>query len=43
MAFHRVEPTPGNTVNVFSPGHAPVVTIAAGDTVLVRSPDGLPS
>lgn len=39
MAFHRVEPTPENTVNVFSAGHAPVVTIDPGDTVLVRSLD----
>src|SRR5207253_2358014 len=39
MAFHRVEPTSENTVNVFSPGHAPVAPIDPGDTVLVRSLD----
>ncbi len=39
MAFHRVEPTPESTVNVFSPEHPPALTIDPGDTVSVRSLD----
>jgi len=39
MTFHRIEPAPETTVNVFSPGHAPVLTIDPGDTLLVRSLD----
>lgn len=39
MAFHRVEPAPDTTVNVFSSRHAPVLTVDPGDTVLVRSLD----
>jgi acetamidase/formamidase len=39
MALHRVEPAPETTVDVFSPGHAPVLTVDPGDTLLVRSLD----
>ncbi len=39
MALHRVEPTPHDTVNVFSAAHEPAVTVEPGDTVIVRSLD----
>lgn len=39
MAVHRVDPAPQTTANVFSAGHAPVITVDPGDTVLVRSLD----
>jgi len=39
MTFHRVEPTPESTVNVFSAEHRPVLTIDSGDTIVVRSLD----
>jgi len=39
MAMHRIDPSPGTTVNVFSPEHAPVLTVDPGDTVVVRSLD----
>jgi acetamidase/formamidase len=39
MAVHRVDPAPDTTVNVFSPGHAPLLTVDPGDTVVVRTLD----
>jgi acetamidase/formamidase len=39
MALHRIEPTPQDTVNVFSAAHEPAVTIDPGDTIVVRSLD----
>jgi acetamidase/formamidase len=39
MALYRVEPTPQDTVNVFSAAHEPAVTVESGDTVVVRSLD----
>jgi acetamidase/formamidase len=39
MALYRVEPTPQDTVNVFSAAHEPVLTIEPGDTIVVRSLD----
>lgn len=39
MALYRVEPTPENSVNVFSAAHEPAVTIDPGDMVVVRSLD----
>ena len=39
MAFHRLKPTPGTTVDVFSPEHEPVLTVESGDTVEVGSLD----
>lgn len=39
MATHRLDPSPGTTVNVYSPGHTPRLTIDPGDTVVVRSLD----
>jgi len=39
MAMHRLDPAPETTVDVYSPGHAPVLTVDPGDTVLVRSLD----
>ena len=39
MALYRVEPTPQNTVNVFSAAHEPAVTVESGDTIIVRSLD----
>jgi acetamidase/formamidase len=35
----RVEPTPENTVNVFSAAHPPALTVDSGDTIVVRSLD----
>jgi acetamidase/formamidase len=39
MATHRLDPAPDTTVNVYSPGHTPRLTIDPGDTVVVRSLD----
>ena len=39
MSVHRIEPSPANTVNVFSAAHQPAVTIESGDTIVVRSLD----
>jgi acetamidase/formamidase len=39
MALFQVEPTQQDTVNFFSAGHDPVVTIDPGDTVVVRTLD----
>ncbi len=39
MATHRIDPSPGTTVNVYSPAHAPALTVDPGDTVVVRSLD----
>jgi acetamidase/formamidase len=39
MAMHRIDPSPGTTVNVFSAAHAPALTVDPGDTVVVRSLD----
>lgn len=39
MALHEVQPTPENTVNVFSAAHSPVLTMDPGDTVVVRTLD----
>jgi acetamidase/formamidase len=39
MATHRLDATQETTVNVFSPGHTPRLTIDPGDTVVVRSLD----
>jgi acetamidase/formamidase len=39
MALHRIEPAPGDTINVFSAAHEPVVTVDSGDTIVVRSLD----
>jgi acetamidase/formamidase len=39
MSTHAIDPTPETTVDVFSPGHEPVLTIEPGDTVVVRSLD----
>ena len=41
MALYRVEPTPQDTVNVFSAAHEPVQTIEQGDTVVVRTLDAV--
>src|SRR5215475_11871988 len=41
MATHRLDPAPETTVDVYSPGHAPVLTVDPGDTVLVRSLDAV--
>ena len=41
MATHRLDPARQTTVNVYSPGHAPVLTVDPGDTVLVRSLDAV--
>jgi acetamidase/formamidase len=41
MALHRVEPTPQDTVNVFSAAHEPALTIDSGDTIVVRSLDAV--
>jgi acetamidase/formamidase len=41
MAMHRLDPAPETTVDVYSPGHAPVLTVDPGDTVLVRSLDAV--
>jgi acetamidase/formamidase len=41
MAVHRLEPTPRDTVDVFSADHEPAVTIDSGDTIVVRSLDAL--
>jgi acetamidase/formamidase len=37
--MHQLDPTPATTKDVFSPEHAPVLTVEPGDTVLVRSLD----
>jgi acetamidase/formamidase len=39
MTFHRIEPMPESTVNVYSAEHRPVLTIDSGDTIVVRSLD----
>jgi acetamidase/formamidase len=39
MALYRVEPTPQDTVNVFSAAHEPAVTVEPGDTIVVQSLD----
>jgi acetamidase/formamidase len=39
MALHRIDPSPGTTVNVYAPGHAPALSVDPGDTVIVRSLD----
>jgi acetamidase/formamidase len=39
MAFYRLDPTPRDTVNVFSAAHEPAATVEAGDTILVRTLD----
>jgi acetamidase/formamidase len=39
MAIHRIDPSPGTTVNVYSHEHAPALTVDPGDTVVVRSLD----
>jgi len=39
MALFRVEPSPETTVNVFSPGHDPLLVIDPGDTIAVRTLD----
>ena len=39
MKTHHLDPTPQTTADVFSREHAPVLTIDAGDTVVVRSLD----
>jgi acetamidase/formamidase len=39
MALYRLDPTPQDTVNVFSAGHEPAVTVEPGDTVVVRTLD----
>lgn len=39
MTTHRLDPTPDTTADVFSRGHAPVLCIDPGDTVVVRSLD----
>ena len=39
MTSHRLEPTPQDTVNVFSAAHEPAVTIEPGDTVVARTLD----
>ena len=39
MALYRVEPTPHDTVDVFSAAHEPARTIASGDTIMVRTLD----
>jgi len=39
MARTRLDPAPDTTADVFSPDHTPVLTIEAGDTVVVRSLD----
>jgi acetamidase/formamidase len=39
MALYRVEPTPQDTVNVFSAAHEPAITVESGDTIVVRSLD----
>ena len=41
MTFHRLEPTPDATVNVFSAEHRPALTIDPGDRVQVRSLDAV--
>jgi acetamidase/formamidase len=39
MALYRLEPTPQDSVNVFSAAHEPARTIAPGDTIVVRTLD----
>ena len=39
MTTHRLDPAADTTADVFSRDHAPVLTIEAGDTVVVRSLD----
>ena len=39
MTVHRLDPTPGNVVEVFSRDVEPVLTVDPGDTVVVRSLD----
>ncbi len=39
MKTHHLDPTPQTTADAFSREHAPVLTIEAGDTVVVRSLD----
>jgi acetamidase/formamidase len=39
MATHRLEPTQQTTADVFDPGHAPVLSIDPGDTVIAGSLD----
>jgi acetamidase/formamidase len=39
MTLHQLAPTPQDTVNVFSAGHRPAVTVDPGDTVVVRTLD----
>lgn len=39
MTKHQLEPEPGTTADVLSREHSPVLTVAPGDTVVVRSLD----
>ncbi len=39
MTVHHLEPTPQDTVNVFSAGHEPALTVEPGDTIVVRTLD----
>ena len=39
MTLHRIEPTPQDTVNVYSAAHRPVAAVEPGDTVVVRTLD----
>ena len=39
MTSHQLEPTPQDTVNVFSAEHEPALTVEPGDTVVVRTLD----
>jgi acetamidase/formamidase len=39
MTIHRLAPSPETTADVFSAGHAPVLTVDPGDTVVVGSLD----
>jgi len=39
MTVHRLDPAPGNVVDVFAPSQSPVLELQPGDTVVVRSLD----
>jgi acetamidase/formamidase len=39
VSTHQLDPAPATTRDVFSPEHAPALTVEPGDTVLVRSLD----
>lgn len=39
MTHHRLDPTTKTTADVYSSGHAPVLTVEPGDTLTVRSLD----